>query len=232
LKFEAFKESVQLSLEGICRDLLAENRDRIKIKKDEVAVRNLARIFEATLRISNEKGFASMSLRDLSREAGMSMGALYSYISSKEELLDMVQQQGRSLIFRILGERIKDIDDPREKLKAGIQTHLYLSEVVQPWFYFSYMETKNLPKGVHRKAIEAELFTERIFADIIEEGMRKGVFRTVDAQMTSAALKALLQDWYLKRWKHERRKVAVEEYARFVVDLMDAYLGVNEEKGG
>jgi hypothetical protein len=103
---------------------------------------------------------------------------------------------------------------------------------VQPWFYFSYMETKNLPKGVHRKAIEAELFTERIFADIIEEGMRKGVFRTVDAQMTSAALKALLQDWYLKRWKHERRKVAVEEYARFVVDLMDAYLGVNEEKGG
>ncbi|HNY65931.1 MAG TPA: TetR/AcrR family transcriptional regulator [Deltaproteobacteria bacterium] len=232
MKFEAFKESVQLSLEGICRDLLAENRDRIKIKKDEVAVRNLARIFEATLRISNEKGFASMSLRDLSREAGMSMGALYSYISSKEELLDMVQQQGRSLIFRILGERIKDIDDPREKLKAGIQTHLYLSEVVQPWFYFSYMETKNLPKGVHRKAIEAELFTERIFADIIEEGMRKGVFRTVDAQMTSAALKALLQDWYLKRWKHERRKVAVEEYARFVVDLMDAYLGVNEEKGG
>jgi len=232
LKFEAFKDSVRLSMEDICEEFLARNRDRIKVKKDRVAVKNLAKIFEATLRVSNEKGFASMSLRDLSREAGLSMGALYSYISSKDELLDMVQQQGRSLVFKILGEHIEEIPDPREKLKAGIQTHLYLSEVVQPWFYFSYMETKNLPRGVHRKAIEAELFTEKIFAGIIEEGIGKGLFRKVDPQMTSAALKAMLQDWYLKRWKHERRRLSVEQYAEFVIELMSAYLDAKEEKGG
>jgi TetR/AcrR family transcriptional regulator, cholesterol catabolism regulator len=232
LKFEAFKDSVQLDLEYICGELLAQNRDRIKVKKEKIAVRNLAKIFDATLRISNEKGFASMSLRDLSREAGLSMGALYSYISSKDELLDMVQQQGRSLVFRILGDHLKEIHGPRDQLKAGIQIHLYLSEVVQPWFYFSYMETKNLPKGVHKKAIEAELFTEKIFAGIIEEGVKQGVFRKVDSQMTSAALKALLQDWYLKRWKHERRKLGVEQYSEFIISLMFSYLCVNEENGG
>ncbi|HQJ09149.1 MAG TPA: helix-turn-helix domain-containing protein, partial [Deltaproteobacteria bacterium] len=163
MKFETFKKSVQLSKEDICRDLLAQNRDRIKIKKEKVAVKNLVRILDAALSISNQKGFASMSLRDLSSEAGLSMGALYSYISSKEELLDMMQQQGRSLIVKILGEYLGDINDPLEKLKRGIQVHLYLSEVMQPWFYFSYMETKNLPKEVHKKSIEAELYTEQIF---------------------------------------------------------------------
>lgn len=219
-------------MEDICEEFLAQNRERVKVKKDRVAVKNLAKIFEATLRVSNEKGFASMSLRDLSREAGLSMGALYSYISSKDELLDMVQQQGRTLVFKILGERLDEIPDPWGKLKAGIQAHLYLSEVVQPWFYFSYMETKNLPRGAHRTAIEAELFTEKIFAGIIEEGIDKGLFRKIDPQMTSAALKAVLQDWYLKRWKHERRRLSVEKYAEFVIGLMGAYLVANEEKGG
>ena len=49
--------------------------------------------------------------------------------------------------------------------------------------------------------------------------------------MTSAALKALLQDWYLKRWKHERRRLSVEQYAEFVIELMGAYLDAKEEKG-
>jgi len=228
VKFETFKKSVQLSKEDICRDLLAQNRDRIKIKKEKVAVKNLVRILDAALSISNQKGFASMSLRDLSSEAGLSMGALYSYISSKEELLDMMQQQGRSLIVKILGEYLGDINDPLEKLKRGIQVHLYLSEVMQPWFYFSYMETKNLPKEVHKKSIEAELYTEQIFTEIIEAGIKEGRFRRSNPQMVSAALKALLQDWYLKRWKYERRKVSVEAYAEFIMDLVSSYLMAKE----
>lgn len=228
MKFETFKKSVQLSKEDICRDILAQNRDRIKIKKEKVAVKNLVKILDAALSISNQKGFASMSLRDLSSEADLSMGALYSYISSKEELLDMMQQQGRSLISRILGEYLKDINDPEEKLKRGIQVHLYLSEVMQPWFYFSYMETKNLPKEVHKKSIEAELYTEQVFTEIIEAGTKEGKFRKSNSQMVSAALKALLQDWYLKRWKYERRKVTVEAYAEFLMDLISLYLTVKE----
>jgi TetR/AcrR family transcriptional regulator, cholesterol catabolism regulator len=228
VKFETFKKSVQLSREDICRDILVQNRDRIKIKKEKVAVKNLAKILDAALSISNQKGFASMSLRDLSGEAGLSMGALYSYISSKDELLDMMQQQGRSLIFKILGDALKDIKDPLERLKRGIQIHLYLSEVMQQWFYFSYMETKNLPREVHKKSIEAELYTEQIFTEIIEVGIREGMFRQANPQMVSAALKALLQDWYLKRWKYERRKVTVEAYAGFLMDLVSSYLIAKE----
>ena len=35
-----------------------------------------------------------MTLRDLSRDAGISMGALYSYIENKEQLLAMILGRG------------------------------------------------------------------------------------------------------------------------------------------
>jgi AcrR family transcriptional regulator len=224
LKFETFKGLVRLSMEDLCRDLFLENRESIKIKKEGVAVKNLVRIFNAALSLSNQKGFKAMSLRDLSAEAGLSMGALYTYFKSKDELLHMVQRQGRMVVRRVLQGQIHGVDDPRSKLRKVIQAHLYLSEVMQSWFYFSYMETKNLAKEEHKRAIEAELFTEKILIDILKKGQEKGIFRPVEREMAGAVMKAMLQDWYLKRWKYARRRISVEKYAGFLIDLVESYL--------
>ena len=60
------------------------------------------------------------------------MGALYSYFSSKEELLDMIQKQGRLITMRILMSEIEKGRNPREKLHQAILTHLFLSEIMRP----------------------------------------------------------------------------------------------------
>jgi TetR/AcrR family transcriptional regulator, cholesterol catabolism regulator len=223
LRFETFKGLVSLSMEDLCRELFLGNPKSIKIKKEGIAVKNLGKIFNAALSLSNEKGFAAMSLRELSAQAGLSMGSLYTYFTSKEELLQMIQRQS-SVVIQVLLDQIEGIQDPRAKLKRVIQAHLYLSEVMQPWFYFAYMETKNLARQEHKKAIEAELFTEKILIDIMHEGHEKKLFKAVNTDLTGAVIKAMLQDWYLKRWKYARRKVSVETYAAFVVDLVETYL--------
>lgn len=223
--FDAFRDIVSLSLEGMCRELYRGNRSTIKIKKEHVAVKNLMKIIDAALTLSNQKGFAAMSLRDLSREAGLSMGALYTYFSSKEELLHMIQRQS-TVVFRILTEQLEGVDDPAKRLRRSIRTHLFLTEILQPWFYFTYMEAKNLAKEEQKKAIEGELVTEGIFVDIIREGQTKGVFRPCDAELVGALVKAMLQDWYLKRWKYKRRKTDVETYAAHVAAMVESYLGV------
>jgi AcrR family transcriptional regulator len=229
LSFETFKGMVSLSMEDLCRELFLGNRESIKIKKEGVAVKNLVKIFNAALSLSNVKGFSAMSLRELSSEAGLSMGALYTYFSSKEELLDMIQQQGRLITGRVMLEQIDGVDDPRVRLKRAIRAHLYLSEVMQPWFYFLYMETKNLSKEEQKKSMESELFTEKIIIDIVKEGQNKGVFKPISTDLVGAVIKAMLQDWYLKRWKYVRRKVTVEKYAVFLVDLIESYLLVPQQ---
>ncbi|MEN6473236.1 MAG: TetR/AcrR family transcriptional regulator [Syntrophaceae bacterium] len=224
MRFEEFKTLVSNSSAEIFEEIFAHRSASVKIKKAGVAVRNLEKIFDATLAISHQKGFHAMTLRDLSRASGLSMGALYSYFSSKDELLDLIQDQGRLTVHRALAERIEKIPGAAEKLTEAVQTHLYLSEIYYRWFYFSYMETKNLSKEQQQKAIESELFTEKVFIDILELGQREGVFRPSDPRLTAAAIKALLQDWYLKRWKYTRRKITVEQYAEFVLEFIRAYI--------
>ena len=126
-----------------------------------MAVKNLERIYEATLRVSNQKGFQAMTMRDLSRASGLSMGALYDYLASKEELLDMIQSTGRRLTSRILRESYAAMEDPADKLTAAIRAHLYLSEAMQPWFFFSYMEARHLGDKEKQRAKESEQRTER-----------------------------------------------------------------------
>jgi AcrR family transcriptional regulator len=223
-EYAAFRELVDLSMEELCREQFRVDRECARIKNERIAVRNLVRIFNAALSLSNRKGFAAMSLRELSAEAGLSMGALYNYFASKDQLLAMIQRQGRAVVTRVLESQVEAETGPRPRLRRAIQAHLFLSEALQPWFYVAYMETRHLGREEHRQAMAAELATETLFADIIRQGQAQGVFLPMDAELLAGLIKAMLQDWYLKRWKHKRRGVAVERYAALVADLVEARL--------
>ncbi len=161
-----------------------------------------------------------MSMRDLSVETGLSTGAMYAYFSGKEDLLNMMQHHKRTLAKQILGKYIKPEADPVEKLKTMIRVHLYISEAMQHWFYFSYMEAKNMNKKHRDQAVENSRVTEKIIREIILDGKKAGLFKDHDAHMSASLIKAMLQEWYLKRKKYARRKVSVDRYADFLESVI------------
>ncbi len=220
LTFQNFKKRTAPTLESVCRDLIRENKERISVKKEEVAVRNMTRILEAVFALNREKGFGAMSLRDLSRRSGLSMGALYSCFPGKEELRSMILRRGAAYTREVILDQAPACATPAERLETAIETHLYLSESLRPWFYFAYMEASSLPRRERRRAKEDELATEQIFLDILLEGVAGGSFHCADVELTAALIKAVLQDWYLKRWKYKRKGITVEGYARFVVEFV------------
>jgi len=222
MTFSDFQDLVNLSRQKIYQETYAQNRETIRIKKEKTIVKNLAHILDAALRISNLKGFQAMSMRDLSRETGMSTGSLYAYFSSKEELAEILQSTGRAITLRLLRELSDEESTPKAKLRAAIRTHVYLSEVMRPWFYFSYMEARNLSKEERKKAISSELDTEKVFSDIIDLGQEQGVFARRDSRLAAGFIKAMMQDWYLKRWKYARREISVDRFADFVIEAVEA----------
>ncbi|MBU2551951.1 MAG: TetR/AcrR family transcriptional regulator [Proteobacteria bacterium] len=221
--FKEFSQRVSLSRQDICREIFEDNRQHIKIKKEKTVVKNLVRIFDAALKISNQTGFQAMSMRSLSRETGLSMGGLYAYFSGKEDLLEMLHSIGHTTTWRTLEENLNGLTDPVARLRVAIQTHLFLSEVMQPWFYFSYMEARHLPPTQKERSKNAELETERLYADIIDDGVRQGCFAVDDVLLAASVIKAMLQDWYIKRWKYAKRGVSVDRYGLFLVDLVEAF---------
>jgi len=164
-----------------------------------------------------------MSMRDLSQECGLSMGALYNYFSSKDELLEMLQHQRRSITGKILEDRIALKSTAPGKLKAAVFTHLYLSEAMQPLFYFSFMETKNLSQTEKQKAVESELATEKMICDILIQGQEQNVFHLHNPQLGASMIKAMLQDWYLKRGKHAGKNISVDQYAEYLLKFIESF---------
>ena len=222
MNFNEFQDLMNVSRQDICREVFDQNRQTIRVKKEKTVIKNLDKIFVATLKISNKKGFHNMSMRDLSLETGLSLGALYAYFASKDELLEMVQQQGRTITGKILEQKIENETDPYAKLQSFVRTYLYLCETMHSWFYFSYMEARNLTKTEREKALNSELYVEEALSDILKQGEKEGIFRSCDHRLASGAINAMIQDWYLKRWKHTKLNISVDEYAEFLIEFIEA----------
>jgi hypothetical protein len=85
------------------------------------------------------------------------------------------------------------------------------------------MEAKNMSPKEKEKTVASELYTDQLFADILKEGQDADLFKHRDPQQSAGGIKALLQDWYVKRWKYAKRKTEVDQYADFVVEFVMAY---------
>ncbi|MFD2857889.1 TetR/AcrR family transcriptional regulator [Seohaeicola zhoushanensis] len=139
-------DSTTLTTEALCRSILERHHDTIQIQKPEFAIRKLTRIITAALDLANAKSFHGMSLRDLSAASGISMGGLYAYFDSKTTLARMILEEVTAQVRLALEAPPADVaDDPVRHLEWLIDTHIRLTEILQPWFVFSFMEAKHFP---------------------------------------------------------------------------------------
>jgi len=73
-------------------------------------------------------------------------------------------------------------------------------------------------------AVASELYTEKLFADILKQGQSRGYFSARDPQLTASVLKAMLQDWYLKRSKYRKRNISVDHFSEFVLQFVETFI--------
>lgn len=198
-------------MEALAERTLARHLDTVRVKKPQVATKRLARILDSTLTLANQVGFHSMSLRDLSEHAGLSMGALYAYFDSKETLLLMILGTVSEVVEETLGDAPKELP-PTERLRWLLASHVALTEALLPWFIFAYMQAKSFPPRARAMAVAAERMTESLLAEILAEGKTLGTFEIDDVEMCAALIKPMLQDWYVKRSKYRRRDITAEAF--------------------
>jgi AcrR family transcriptional regulator len=226
MNYKEFKKPYTGLNQDIYKEVFRRNQDTMKIKKEKTAVNNLEKIFNAVFSIACKKGFQAMSMRDLSQKAGMSLGALYAYFPGKEKLLDIIQTQGWFIIKKDLEQISKTHEDPRNKLKAVIKTHIFLSELFRPWFYFTFMEARNI-----KEVKSMEEYTQKILTDILVLGEEQGIFKPGDHELTASMIKAMQQEWYLRRWKYRKLKISVDQFSDHLIRLMEVFCLVSKPTG-
>ncbi len=221
--FEQFQRMTPLDGATVWAYILERNAERIGVKRRKPALENLEKIFNATFRMANERGFRAMNLRDLCSETGLSMGGLYGYISGKDQLAEMIEDVVRHATHEV-PRMFAQLDDPLEKLEALIRASIYLSEILQPWFYFVYMDSRVLQPEQRNMAKQSELYVQELIASIIAAVPGQTAGGASSPQLLAAHLLAMFQDWYVKRWKYRSAKIGPDQFADSTVHFVRRYL--------
>ena len=218
--FEQFQQMTPLNGDTIWTYLVDRHAERIGVKRRKPALENMEKIFVATFRLANEVGFRAMSLRDLCRETGLSMGGLYGYIESKDQLAEMIEDVVRHASYE-LPRMFAHVEAPLERLESLVRGTIYLSEILQPWFYFVFMDSRVLKFEQRGMAKNSELGVQTYIAGILDQlqPAPRG-----DTTLLAAHIVAMFQDWYVKRWKYRAAKVHVDDFADSVLLLLRSHL--------
>jgi AcrR family transcriptional regulator len=200
-----FLKSFPLQGENLFTVLFDRHSGIIQTQKPKFAVANLQKIFAATFEISAVSGFDRMSLRDLSRRTGMSMGAIYSCISKKEDIALMTADIVR-LSSELTRQHGLQASSTWAQIEQIIRFHLYASTLLQPWYFFLYFETRSLPAEQQLESKQIEIDAIQGFATQISSGVARGEFECEAPEIVANTIVVLLEDWYLKPWKNQLPK--------------------------
>ena len=212
----------ELTSSVICAVIYKQFTDSIRVQKEHVGVPNLEKIILAALDIGRRKGFHSTTTRDLAEASGLSMGAIYNYVESKETLLRMILAGvDYAVECAIVPFDQGEQDNPALRLHGLIRRHIEVTDILQRWFAFAFLEVKAFDKGARDIVLQSELRNERQMADAISAGIARGIFINLPPLTLAGMIMPLLQDWYIKRWKFRKRGITGTAYVEAVTGFVD-----------
>jgi AcrR family transcriptional regulator len=186
-------------------------------------------IFRAASRVFISRGYHQATVREIAEEAGLSLGGLYSYVRTKEDILFLVFDKLTTTLRDTMRDAIKGIDDPVEQMRAALRADLETTERYQDEILLMYQETKALGRASMRAVLEREADYVRFFEQILEAGYARGRFRG-DPRLSADLISFLCSIVALRRW-NLRRRFASGEVRDGLIAFMLRALGAGEGDG-
>lgn len=94
------------------------------MKQEERRQRTLRRLIDATKELIQEKGCHSITMLDIMGRSGLSKGAIFHYVNSKDDIFVLILQEGLEETNRRFMHEIeqgrRNFNDPMQKIKDSI----------------------------------------------------------------------------------------------------------------
>ena len=162
------------------------------------------RIADAAATLFLSGGYHSTSVREIAQRAGLSVGSVFNYFTSKEEILFFLFSRNQERTEATLRdqqaefERLKaDGVNPKDLLWLAYQSYVRLIEELRRYTVLGYQEMKSLTAAERRRLLEGEERIQHFLEEIIAYGVERGVFPPGDIDLKAHSLMVL---WALKRF--------------------------------
>lgn len=162
--------------------------------------RTAQEVRRAAVRLFAEHGYAAVSMRQIAREVGVQVGALYLYTPDKQSLLaDMMIDHLEALLAAWGAETQDETDTPTARLERFVRFHIRYHLTRVDDVFVAYMELRNLTPENFTRVERLRRLYETVAEDILQDGIQSGEFRLADPRIAALALIAMLTGvptWY------------------------------------
>lgn len=182
----------------------------IEIRRDQI-IRGAVKLFK-------EKGFHRATTREIAKAAGFSIGTLYEYIRTKEDVLFLVCDD----IYNKVHERLSVLTTGTGSiadLKLAVQQYFYVIDEMQDEFVVMYQESKALSKDALGYVLQKEMMMVALMEKLIQSCVDAGELRIKkeDVELTAHHIVVQGQMWSFRRWALQT-DYTIENYIEVLVD--------------
>lgn len=172
------------------------------VKNRQLVKERRAQIIRGAQELFVRKGFHKTTTREIARECGLSIGTMYEYIQSKEDVLYLVCDHIHSELEARLKEALSATETGRDSLMNAMVQHFKVMGELADWVLLIYQETKSLPKKARRAILQREKEITALFEEILERGIRDKTLRLDPSSVPLMAhnIMVLGEMWTFRRW--------------------------------
>lgn len=201
---------------------LADTEVPTQIKNPELVRERRRKIIDSTVKLFVEHGYHKTTTRMIAKAANFSIGSLYEYVSSKEDLLYLVCKTIHEEVQEAVEKALKGNDKGKERLARVIRQYFYVCDNMADHILLMYQVTQFLPKKWQIQVLENELNITNVFINALTSLSEANGFPVLDGKVLNLVghdISVLGQMWAFRRW-HMQKKFTIEEYISIQTDFI------------
>ncbi|TVP85591.1 MAG: TetR/AcrR family transcriptional regulator [Alkalicoccus sp.] len=199
------------------------------VKDQRLIDKRRAQIVKAAVQLFNEKGYHKATTREVAKASGFSIGTLYEYIGSKEDILYLVCDSVYDEVVRKWEKLLDKELTGLERLEQVVEAYFRVVDVLQDEVLVMYQETKSLSGDALKYVLQKEMRMKEMFEVELERVREAGLITLNDRQVSLAANQILVlgQMWTFRRWALQK-EFTIDEYVRY--QLQQLFYGFSVKK--
>ncbi|MDF8361046.1 TetR family transcriptional regulator [Achromobacter anxifer] len=182
-------------------------------------------ILDAAASVFMNLGFSAASLDDISVAYGATKGIIYYYYRNKSALFFAVQRRAMELTREAIEPHALSAEPPAAKLRKMAHDHTvlmmehlaYLRVAAQGLELHLTGRTTASERAELEDILKLRAANEALYVRVIEEGVRSGDFRAMDAKLLVKPLLGALN--WTSRWYHPRKNETAKDRERVANEL-------------
>jgi AcrR family transcriptional regulator len=188
-----------------------------QIKDRDLVKERRRQIVDASVQLFIKNGFHKTTTRQIAGAAGFSIGSLYEYVTSKEDVLYLVCDAIHAEVEQSVESVLSRATSGRKALTEVIREYFLICHQMSDHILLMYQVTQFLPPQWKQKVLENEIRTTTIFVDVLKRITASGDLPQMTPQtieLVGHNISVLGQAWAFRRWVYNRQ-YSIEEYIAF-----------------